>query len=328
VFAETIGILTKRRSMELPKLYTGRYLAESVAEGVERGVLVPVRVSVWPPVATPPYKLKEVAWSLVPSELMLGEWPHLSTSLLDRLDFLGIEKVSGELEQISERHGGRPLILLDHDDMMRGIRSHRIVFSFWWEEQTGFAVPELLGSGETIHHSQVHKQARFERPSPPKPKVDDRRYAHNEYIADWPLTDEDIERWVQSRYFQYARTAPRNPHCYSHRDWGDREMFLRVVMHLREHGEEEVFGRATYTYLDTRDRKLWTMGAVLETTIILNAKLHNPEDMAHLAEEQTGKSREELGLVLYEPEGSGGERPGKKREVEPAEQALFDKKEV
>lgn len=311
--------------MELPELFMGRYLAKSVAEGVESEEFVPVRMSASPPVVALPYGLEEASWSLVPSELMLGEWPHLATSLIDRLDHLGVEKVAGELAEISERHGGTPLALLDHDDMARGIRAGRIVFAYWWEEQAGEPVYELLDDGGRLHHTEVHKQAEFHRPEPSGPKVNDRRYAQDEHIADWPLSEQDIEKWVLSRHFQYAKTAPRNPHCYSHRDWGDREMFLRVCQHLREHGEQEMFGRAQYTYFNTRDRKLWTMGAVLETTIILDAKFHDPEDMARLAEEQTGRSRDDLGLVLYEPAGSVGEKSSKKKakEAKAAEQALF-----
>ncbi len=303
--------------MKTQELFTARYLALDARIGRE---VVPVRVSHGPPVAALPYEVREVARSLVPGELMLCEWTHLATSLLDRLDFLGTERVGAELAEISARHGGRPLALLDHGDLTRGVRAPRIVFAYWWEEQTGEPVPELVGDGREVHHTGVHKQAGFARPKPQVSAEDDRRFARSEHVAPWPLSHEDVEKWIATRYWQYARTAPRNPHSYTHRRWGSHDMFLRVCEHVREQGEQEVFGRSEYTYYRAAGRKLWTMMDVLESTIILNCKFDDPEEQARLAEEQTGKAREELGLEIARPPAGDGEtrrRPGSLRLQQP-----------
>ena len=63
-----------------------------------------------------------------------------------------------------------------------------------------------------------------------------------------------------------------NPHEYTCRIWGDEETFLRVVLHLREHGRQEVYGGDTYTYYVADGFKYWTMGADLMSTILVDRK--------------------------------------------------------
>lgn len=288
---------------ELPQVYMGRFLSERVTRQVRDGVLVPVRMSAGEPVIPLPYELQESAPSLVPGELMLTEQPlaepaQRASAFLDRLDSLGIERVGGELSDISERHGGLPLAILDYEDILQGDRSLRVVFAGWWEEQTGHPVYEIADDGSEYHHAEVHKQARFERPQPKQEKVNDSRFAADEHIAGWPLSHDDVERWAQGRFWQYAKTMARNPHSYALRLWGDSAMFERVVQHIREHGGVETFGKTEYRYYEISDRKLWTQGNALQTTALINCKFFDPEKQARLAEEQTGKSREELGLNI------------------------------
>jgi hypothetical protein len=59
-----------------------------------------------------------------------------------------------------------------------------------------------------------------------------------------------------------------------------------------------------YTVYDLDDSFFWSMGDPAAVTIILNRKYHDPEKQARLAEEQTGKSREELGLKIAPSEAS------------------------
>ena len=56
------------------------------------------------------------------------------------------------------------------------------------------------------------------------------------------------------------------------RSWGSDEAFWLMVMHIREHGEQEEWGGATYTYFVIDGMKYWTMGADLMSTVILNRK--------------------------------------------------------
>ena len=254
--------------MNVPGLYTSRYFAERVL-GLE--LVVPVRISMRPPLVPLPYKLEETAWSLVPEPWMTGEWPWLSPTYWRHLDKQGIEKIGKEVAAISGRRGGKALALLDYEDVgpARGHRSLRVVFSQWWEEKGGQKVLELLNDGQALHYSQLPKRTRPERPKDPR---EDHRWTDDEVLG-WPISHEELERWVQGRYWQFARTQPQNPHFYTHRDWGHEETFLRVVLHLREHGRQEVFAGDTYTYYVGAGRKLWTMGADLESTVLINAKV-------------------------------------------------------
>jgi hypothetical protein len=94
-----------------------------------------------------------------------------------------------------------------------------------------------------------------------------------EYIAEWPLSEEDMQRWVESRYWQFASTMSHNPHEYVLARWGDRTMFERVVLHVRERGYQNLYGRTEYTQLDCGRYFYWTMCDCLETTILINRKL-------------------------------------------------------
>jgi len=86
------------------------------------------------------------------------------------------------------------------------------------------------------------------------------------------ISHENFERWARGRHWQFARTQPQNPHEYTHRAWGHEETFLRVVLHLREYGRQEVYGGDLYTYYVATGFKHWTLGADLMSTILINRK--------------------------------------------------------
>ena len=264
-----------------PRLFTARYLAEDVLTG---GGVVPVRVSMRPPLIPLPYELEETAWSLVPEPWMAGKWPWLSPTYWGYLDGQGTEKIGKELEAISERHGGKPLALLDHEDLMKGHRSLRVVFAAWWEANAGQVVPELLEDGRILHYSQLHRRTRPKRPKDPR---EDRRWTDDEVLG-WPISHEDFERWARGRHWQFARTMPQNPHEYTHRAWGHEETFLRIVLHLREHGRQEVYGGDLYTYYVANGFKHWTMGADLMSTILINRKPVGQDEGDGESERQRG----------------------------------------
>jgi hypothetical protein len=97
-----------------------------------------------------------------------------------------------------------------------------------------------------------------------------------EHIAEEPLSAEDVEMWARSRFFVFARTAPANPHAYAHRRDCDEGMFEAVVRFIRANGYLQWYGGAPYICYDvtlwSRRWFLWTMGAAVGETIILNAK--------------------------------------------------------
>ena len=270
-----------------PRLVTARYLAEDVLTG---GGVVPVRVSMRPPLISLPYDLEETAWSLVPEVWMAGKWAWLSPTYWGYLDGQGAQKIGKELGAISERHGGKPLALLDYEDLMKGHRSLRVVFAAWWEANAGQGVPELLEDGRILHYSQLHRRTRPKRPKDPR---EDRRWTDDEVLG-WPISHDDFERWARGRHWQFARTMPQNPHEYTHRAWGHEETFLRIVLHLREHGLQEVYGGDIYTYYVANGFKHWTMGADLMSTILINRKPVGQDEGGGESEQSGGVSQPDL----------------------------------
>jgi hypothetical protein len=166
-----------KRSVNGTRLFTARYLAEGALTG---GEVVPIRVSMRPPLVPVSYELKETARSLVPEPWMVGEWRWLSPIYWGYLDRQGVERIGNELKDISQRHGGKPLALLDHEDLLKGHRSLRVVFAAWWEENTGQVVPELLDDGQILHYSQLHRRTRPKRPKDPR---EDRRWTDDELLG-------------------------------------------------------------------------------------------------------------------------------------------------
>ena len=129
-------------------------------------------------------------------------------------------------------------------------------------------VPELTADGRRLRAEDLPKRVR-----PKRPKRHDSRWTHGaEPLRPWPLTDGDLRAWVSARFWQFAKTSPRNPHEYTHRAWGHEETFLRVVLHLREHGRQELYGGDIYTYYVADGFKHWTMGGDLMSTILINRK--------------------------------------------------------
>jgi hypothetical protein len=272
-------------------IYTARYLAESV---LSSGV-VPVRISMRPPIIPLPYEIEETAWSLVPKPWMAGAWTWLSASYWRHLDGQGVEKIDEELAAISERHGGKPLALLDHEDVTKGDRSLRIVAARWLEERTEMEVPELADDGRTLRFDALPRRTR-----PKKPKIwkQDRRWRDDAALnLSWPLAEEDVRRWIAVRHWQQARSRS-NPHAYTVRSWGSDEAFWLVVQHTREHGEQEEWGGDTYTYYVCDGMKYWSMGSDLMSTLILNRKPwgQDPGDM----EKRDGRPAE---AALFEGDG-------------------------
>jgi hypothetical protein len=252
-------------SVKGPRLFTARYLAENA---LTSGEVVPVRVSMRPPLVPLSYKLEETAWSLVAEPWMAGEWPWLSPTYWGYLDSQGTQRIGKELRAISDRYAGKSLALLDYEDLMKGHRSLRVVFAAWWEANAGEVVLELLDDGQILHYSQLHRRTRPKRPKNPR---EDRRWT-DDAVLGWPISHEDFERWARGRHWQFARTQPHNPHEYTHRDWGHEDTFLRIVLHLREHGRQEVYGGDIYTYYVAHGFKHWTMGADLMSTLLINRK--------------------------------------------------------
>lgn len=83
-----------------------------------------------------------------------------------------------------------------------------------------------------------------------------------------------VESWLLMHQWRYAKTMPQFPHWYTLRtDWPDTARFERCIIYIREHGYQKVFGRTTYTYLNFREYKYWTMGSPAKETKLINRDL-------------------------------------------------------
>lgn len=265
-----------------PTLYMTNYLAGE-EELLSSGGEAPLRLwsSFKEPLVELPYPWVRAPESLRLEPYMLGAWPEVCRQLWSKLDEIGVEKITEELKAISEERGGKPLVLVDYEDVVtNGDRSPRLIFSAWWEEQTGEPILELANDGSKLHLSDLPKRTRVMKPKDP---TQDSRY-HDEASLPSPLTHEAVAEWIQNRYWQQARTKT-NPHAYTVKAWGSVENFERVVLFIREHGYHQTFGGDIYTQLDVRDHFYWTMGDALDSTVILNRKplerdeLPEPEEL-------------------------------------------------
>lgn len=269
---------------EAPTIYTAHYFATGV---LTSGDLVPVRLSVEDPEELGielPYEL-EVVPALLPEPDMGDEWRPASRRYWSQLEALGVQGVSAELAAVSERHGGKPVVLVGFEDLEQPNHSYRSIFVKWWHEHTGEEIKELTGDGRELGFRDFNKVAR----KVSKPKKQDKRWSTNEPTLRWPISDDDLRAWIATRYFQFARTLWRNPHSYTHAGWGNPENFVLVVLHIREYGRREWFAGEEYVVYDLDDTFYWSMGAPASTSCILNAKFHDTQKQRQQAIEAVGK---------------------------------------
>lgn len=147
----------------LPELYTARYFAENV---LSSGVVVPVRISMYPPIIPLNYPVEHEVGALMPERPMIGEWNKFSPMFWKKLDHIGPERIAKELAAISRQHDGKALALLCYEDVTpaRGHKCHRVVLSVWWHGVTGWKMPELTDDGEVLELHQLHRQVMPLRP--------------------------------------------------------------------------------------------------------------------------------------------------------------------
>jgi len=80
-----------------------------------------------------------------------------------------------------------------------------------------------------------------------------------------------IRRFVKEEQWTFAKTYAKTwPHEYIVRDRVDRELFVQLVRHIREHGYQGHFYRKPITYFDEAGMTYWTMGAPIDETTIIN----------------------------------------------------------
>jgi hypothetical protein len=137
------------------EIYTSRYFNYEL---LSSGLITPVRISMFPPLMELPYQLKYSVRALQPERSMIGEWPRYSNGFWRKLERVGMEAIARELAEIRRTERGRPLALLCYEDLMRGHRCHRVIFSLFWEQHAGERVHELTDEGEVLALEQLHRQ--------------------------------------------------------------------------------------------------------------------------------------------------------------------------
>jgi len=89
---------------------------------------------------------------------------------------------------------------------------------------------------------------------------------------DRELTHEDVVKWARSVFFQFAFTAPQNPHYYTKRENCDSAMYERTLRFVIANGYDSRYKGGVYRTYDLDDRFLWWMGTDPEESVLMNGK--------------------------------------------------------
>jgi hypothetical protein len=127
------------------RILTGRYSAHRLLAA--RGDLAKVCITYDKPDQMP-YDLDATLYLLAPSPTTRKRSEVVNRlAYRGRLSIHGVRKIRGALLEISERVGGKDIVLLAHEDTATTY-SHRDWFADWWETETGEAVSELTEETE------------------------------------------------------------------------------------------------------------------------------------------------------------------------------------
>lgn len=85
-----------------------------------------------------------------------------------------------------------------------------------------------------------------------------------------PALSSELQDFIQSVQWTYAKTMPDWPHEYIVRNRVDEKHFIKLVTHIRSFGYEGKFYKRPITYFDHDGMTYWTMGAPLDETTIIN----------------------------------------------------------
>lgn len=86
----------------------------------------------------------------------------------------------------------------------------------------------------------------------------------------------ELFNFINSEIWTYAKTMPEWPHEYLVKDKVDKDLFIKTVQHIRQHGYIGSFYQKPITYFDENSMTYWTMGSPInETTIINRCKKEN-----------------------------------------------------
>lgn len=72
------------------------------------------------------------------------------------------------------------------------------------------------------------------------------------------LTDEFVGKTLEAGKWIFAKTLPKNPHFYILRkNFGNNELFLQIVSHIRFYGKAEIFEGVLYRVFYYKGYKYW-----------------------------------------------------------------------
>jgi len=81
------------------------------------------------------------------------------------------------------------------------------------------------------------------------------------------MDKDKVHELLDNAHFKLAKTMPKNPHWYSHRErWLNDKDFCDVVQFIRDNGVKEKFWKKTFIYYYYNGYKYWTMGNPLSYT--------------------------------------------------------------
>ncbi len=91
------------------------------------------------------------------------------------------------------------------------------------------------------------------------------------------LTDEELQAWMASVRWIYAKSMPRHPHEYCLKQEQDDELFERVVRTIWDQGYDRTYLRRPWRSLDVGDVFIWVhtepkprMPVPLKDTVLIN----------------------------------------------------------
>ncbi len=87
-----------------------------------------------------------------------------------------------------------------------------------------------------------------------------------------PLTLIEMEMWAKCVRWHFAHTMRYNPHFYCKREEQSKEMFFRVIEHMRKYGYVARWGGRSFMYYDIGDHYYWTMNPKVQACQIINRK--------------------------------------------------------
>jgi hypothetical protein len=75
------------------------------------------------------------------------------------------------------------------------------------------------------------------------------------------MIKEEVNKLLDNAKFVFAKSMPKIPHEYSHRNtWANDSFFCDVVLWIRENGIRQSFFKKEFIYYYYNGYKYWTMG--------------------------------------------------------------------